>query len=213
MRSSAEGRFTKEIHGGVGSSRTLVPRAVSCLKAIGFPYPTERKPYLPLHDPAREQFAGTSRRVRGPAAFDRSCSVCVAVRCLFGEPLALFNTPSKGERRGHVCARLASCARHCAALRSIAQHCARPRTCQPLRHHCCVLTLPCSSPSGPVAILYALVRTGSRLVRGGPQRSAAVRAVPHMTATQCPVLTHAVPGLSLGVSAAVPMRTGVHTAS
>ena len=135
------------------------------------------------------------------------------VRCLFAPPLALFNTPSKGERRGHVCARLASCARHCAALRSIAQHCARPRTCQPLRHHCCVLTLPCLSPSGPVAILYALVRTGSRLVRGGPQRSAAVRAVPHMTATQCPVLTHAVPGLSLGVSAAVPMRTGVHTAS
>ena len=102
-------------------------------------------------------------------------------------------------------------AQHCAAFRSIPQHSARPRTCQPLRHHCCVLTLPCLSPSGPVAILYALVRTGSRLVRGGPQRSAAVRAVPHMTATQCPVLTHAVPGLSLGVSAAVSQCAPVFT--
>ena len=216
MRSSAEGRFTKEIHGGVGSSRTLVPRAVSCLKAIGFPYPTERKPYLPLHDPAREQFAGTSRRARGPAALDRSCSVWGAYG-VYSPRRSLFLTPPPRESGAAMFARVSRLvpviAQHCAALRSIAQHCARPRTCQPLRHHCCVLTLPCLSPSGPVAILYALVRTGSRLVRGGPQRSAAVRAVPHMTATQCPVLTHAVPGLSLGVSAAVPMRTGVHTAS
>ena len=166
--------------------------------------------------PARTPAPTHTRRVRGPAALDRSCSVCVAYG-VYSPRRSLFLTPPPRESGAAMFARVSRLvpviAQHCAALRSIAQHCARPRTCQPLRHHCCVLTLPCLSPSGPVAILYALVRTGSRLVRGGPQRSAAVRAVPHMTATQCPVLTHAVPGLSLGVSAAVPMRTGVHTAS
>ena len=44
------------------------------------------------------------------------------------------------------CAALHRIPQHSAAFRSIPQHSARPRTCQPLIHHCCVLTLPCLSP-------------------------------------------------------------------
>ena len=175
--SSAEGHFTKEIHSGVGSSRTLVPRAFSSLKAIGFP--SHRAQAVPpsLHDPARKQFAGASRRARGPAALDRSCSVC---SCSRARDRPFFTTPPETSG-GHVFRRLASCARPSAVVRNGPQRSARARTCRPPIQQLVLRTdaqVPCLCPSDPVAILYALARRVhvlSAIVRSRPHSSTPVR--------------------------------------
>ena len=150
------------------------------------------------------------------------------VRCLFAPPLALFNTPSKGERRGHVCARLASCARHCAALRSIAQHCAAlraathlPATQTPLLRTDAALFIaqwPGRHPVRPCAHGFTSCPRWSATVRSGPRGPAHdSHAMPRFDARRAWVVArrlsrrpnaHRCSHRQLSVTNAVTMRHG-----
>jgi len=174
--------------------------------------------------PARTPAPTHTRRVRGPAALDRSCSVCVAYG-VYSPRRSLFLTPLQG-RAARPCLRASRVL--CPSLRSIAQHCAAlraathlPATQTPLlRTDAALFTAqwPGRHPVRPCAHGFTSCPRWSATVRSGPRGPAHdSHAMPRFDARRAWVVArrlsrrpnaHRCSHRQLSVTNAVTMRHG-----